>query len=129
MRVLLVVVGVAVWLPATVSAFDTESLIASKDALISAADVVRSARLDWETAHELLLQRQLAVQVIERQMEKGAAPEPATAQTLASAREVWKRALQNLEAKAVQLERAEQRLRDAEERLNKTQLSGASGTQ
>jgi len=124
MRVLLVVVGAAMWLPATVSASDTESLIASKTAVVSAADVVRSARLDWEAAHELLLERQLAVQVIEFKMEKEAAPEPATAQTLASAREVWKRALQNLEAKAVQLGRAEQLLRDAEERLNKTYAGG-----
>ena len=73
MRVLSVILAAAVWLPATVAAFETkesrESLIETKMAVVAAAQAVRSARHDWEEAQELLQHAQLSVEVAELELE------------------------------------------------------------
>ena len=132
MRVLSAVFAAAMWLPATPAASKSidsrESLIEAKLALVSAAQAVRSARLDWQAAHELFLKAQSSVEVAELNRETEERLTPATSHTLSSAKEDWTRALRSLEATASRLGRAEHHLRAAEDVLNRTQLAQSNAS-
>jgi hypothetical protein len=133
MRVLSALFAAAVWLPATPSASESmdsrEKLIETKLALVSAAQTVRSARLEWEAAHEQFLNAQLSVEVAELNLETPGRLTQVTSHTLSSAKEDWTRALKSLEARASRLGRAEHLLKAAEDALNRTQLAQSSTAQ
>ncbi len=133
MRVLSAVFAAAMWLPATPSTSESlnsrEKLIETKLALVSAAQAVRSARHDWEAAHELFLNAQSSVEAAELNLETAERLTPTTLTTLSSAKEDWTRALKRLEASASRLGRAEHHLRAAEDVLNRTQLAQSSASQ